>query len=100
MKDINVFVDSMKSGSEKFVLINEGDINKFLGIEINQLDDKIFKFYQHFLIDRITYFLIISTNEYSIDTNVKSTPVGKPLLSKDLLDKRANKVGTTEHQLI
>jgi hypothetical protein len=33
MKDINTFVRSMKDGPEEYVLIDEGDINKFLGIE-------------------------------------------------------------------
>ena len=43
MKDIDGFVESVKSGSENLVLTDEGDINKFFGNEINQLDDKIFK---------------------------------------------------------
>ena len=34
MVDIHDFVQSMKNGPEKFVLIDEEDINKFLGIEI------------------------------------------------------------------
>ena len=42
MENINRFVDSMKNGDENFVLTDEGDINKFLGIEITQLDDKRF----------------------------------------------------------
>ena len=33
----------MKNGNENFVLTDEGDINKFLGIEITQIDDKRFK---------------------------------------------------------
>ena len=37
MKDIDGFVASMKYGSEKFVLTNKGDKNKFLGIEINHM---------------------------------------------------------------
>ena len=47
MKDINGFVKSMKSGSENFVLTDEVDINKFLGIEITQLDDNILKSLSH-----------------------------------------------------
>ena len=43
MKNINAFVRSMKNGDENFVLTDEGDINKFLGIEITQLDDKRFR---------------------------------------------------------
>ena len=34
MKLINKFVESMKNGSENFILTDEGDINKFLGIKI------------------------------------------------------------------
>jgi hypothetical protein len=34
MKDINNFIKSMKDGPEEYVLTDEGDINKFLGIEI------------------------------------------------------------------
>ena len=32
MIDINGFVESMKTGSENFVLTDEGDINKFISI--------------------------------------------------------------------
>jgi hypothetical protein len=32
MKDINTFVKSIKDGPEEYVLTDEGDINKFLGI--------------------------------------------------------------------
>ena len=49
MENINRFVDSMKNRDKKFVSADEGDINKFLGIEITQLDDKIFKIYQPYL---------------------------------------------------
>ena len=99
MTDIDYFVTSMKYGSENFVLTDEGDINKFLGIEITQLDDKRFKISQPFLIDRILSFLNIDTNEYGMDTNAKSTPVGKPLLHKDLSGNRAKKHGTTARRL-
>jgi hypothetical protein len=34
MKDFNTFVTSMKDGPEEYLLTDEGDINKFLGIEI------------------------------------------------------------------
>ena len=54
---------------------------------MTQLDDKRFKISQPFLIDRIISFLNIDTNDYGMDTNAKSTPVGKPLLQKDLSGK-------------
>ena len=60
MNDINGFFASMNYGSENFVLTNEGDINKFLGIEITQIDDKRFEISQPFPIDRIIYFSILT----------------------------------------
>ena len=84
MKKIDGFVKSMNSGSENFVLTDKGDINKLLGIEITQLDYKIFKISQTFVIEIITSYLNIGTNNCGMDTNSKSTPVFKPLLSKDL----------------
>ena len=77
----------MKTGKENFVTTDEGNINKFLGIEITQFDDKRFKVSQPFLIDRIISFLNIDTNYYGMVTNTKPTPVGKPLLHKDLARK-------------
>ena len=49
MDCIDSFVESMKTGKEKFVLKDEGYINKFVGIEITQLDDKRFKVSHPFL---------------------------------------------------
>ena len=62
MGNINPFVDSMKNGDENFVLTDEVDINKFLGIEINQLKEKRFKISQPYLTDWIISFLNINTN--------------------------------------
>ena len=87
MENINRFVDSTKNGNENFVLTYEGDINKFLGIEMTQIDDKRFKISQPYLTDRIISFLKIDANDHNIDTNAKSTPVGKPLLHKYLSGK-------------
>ena len=84
MVDINAFVQSMKNGPDKFVLTDKGDINKFLGIEITHIDENRFKLSQLLLIYRIMSLLNIYTNNYGMDTNAKSTPVGKPLLHKDL----------------
>ena len=43
MQNIDTFVKSMEVGPKHFSLNNEGDIDKFLGIEIKYLDGKIFK---------------------------------------------------------
>ena len=87
MKLIDKFVESMKNGSENFTLTDEGDINKFLGIKITQLDESRFKVSQPFLVDRILAFLKIDTNDFGTSSNSKSTPVGKPLLHKNLSGK-------------
>ena len=50
MQKIDAFVKSMEVGPKTFTLTNEVDIDKFLGIEINHLDEKIFKISQPFLI--------------------------------------------------
>ena len=57
MENINRFVNSMNNGYKTFVLTNEGDNNKLLGIEITQLDDKRFKISQSYLTDQIILFL-------------------------------------------
>ena len=87
MKEIDGFVASMKYRTKNFVHTDKEDIKTFSGIEITQLDDKRFKISQPFLIDRIISFLNNDTNEYSMDTKAKSTPVGKPLLHKELSSK-------------
>ena len=87
MENINRFVDSMKNRDKNFVLTDEIDFDKFLGIEITQLDDKIFKISQPYLTYQIIYFLKIDANDHNVETNAKSTPVGKTLLHKDLLGK-------------
>ena len=82
MVDINAFFQSMKNGPGKFVLTDKGDINKFLGIEITHIDENRFKLSQLLLIYRIMSLLNIYTNNYGMDTNAKSKPVGKQLLHK------------------
>ena len=84
---IDAFVKSMQVGSEKFILTDEEDIDKFLGIEITHLDDKRFKISQPFLIDGIVAYLNIDSNKHGIETNSTSTPVGKTLLHSDLSGK-------------
>ena len=87
MREINLFVESMAKGPEKFILTDEGDIDKFLGIEIRHVDDNKFELCQPFLIDRIANFLGLQNNEWESNSNSRSTPVGKPILNKDLKGK-------------
>ena len=85
MKEVDDLIESLKNGTENFVLTNEGDIDKILEIEITQLDNRHFKLSQTFLNNIIVSFLRI--NRKKMDTNTKSMPVSKPLLHKDLEDK-------------
>ena len=65
----------------------KGILEKFFAIDIIHIDENIFKVSQTFLIDRIISLLNIDKKDYGVDTNAKSTPVGKPLLHKDLYGK-------------
>ena len=40
MMNIDVFIKSMEIGPEKCTLTNEGDINKFFGLEITHLNKR------------------------------------------------------------
>jgi hypothetical protein len=79
-KSINDLNISLHGGDEKFVFTDKGSIDKYLGVDIKQIDSKSFKLSQPFLIKRITKLLGIENGR----TNEKLTPVGKPLLIKDL----------------
>ncbi len=91
MKDINTFVTSMKDGPEEYVLTNEGDINKFLGYEIKEITRNKFELSQPFLIEQIVNLLGLGQNKFDVQTKTKITPVGKPLLNKDLEGKPRKK---------
>jgi hypothetical protein len=81
MNRIDALLVSLHGGDEHFVLQDEGSIDKYLGVNIQQIDKDSFELTQPFLIERITSFLGIADGK----TNEKLTPVGKPLLNKDLL---------------
>ncbi len=87
IKDINTFVKSMKDSPEGYVLTDEGDVIKTLGIEIKEITKNKFKLSQPFLIKQIVNLLGLGKNEFDVHTNTKITPVGKPLLNKDLEGK-------------
>ncbi|KAL7523161.1 hypothetical protein ACHAWF_000402 [Thalassiosira exigua] len=87
MTDIDKFVGSIQKGSEGFILMDEGNINKFLGIDIRQLDNNKFKMAQPFLIGRIVSLLGLENNEFEVDAMPRQRLLGKPLLNKDLEGK-------------
>jgi hypothetical protein len=77
---IENLITSLHDGKENFILQDEGSIDKYLGISITQLDNASFELTQPFLIEHISIFLGIANGH----TNKHETPVGKPLLNKDL----------------
>jgi hypothetical protein len=91
MKEINTFVKSITDGPEGYVLTDEGDTNKYLGIEIKEITKNKFELSQPFLIKQIVNLLGLGQNEFDVHTKTKITPVGKPLLNKDLEGKSRKK---------
>jgi hypothetical protein len=87
MKDINTFVKFMKDRPKEYVLTDEGDIHKFLGIEIKEITRNKFGSSQPFLIEQRVNLLGLGQNNFDVQTKTKITPVGKPLLNKNLEDK-------------
>jgi hypothetical protein len=80
MERIDELLKSLHSRDENFKLQDEGSIDKYLGANIKNNGKDTIKIMQPFLIERIMSFLGISDGK----TNGKLTPVGKPLLNKDL----------------
>ncbi len=91
IKDINTFVKSMKDSPKGYVLTDEGDTNKILGIEIKDITENKFELSQPFLIKRIGNLIGLGQNEFDVHTKTKITPVCKPLLNKDLESKPRKK---------
>ncbi len=83
---IDYLIHSLQHREEQYILTEEGTLDKFLGININKLNNNRFKLSQPFLIERIINFV---ESECKTDVNIKTmpNPVGKPLLHKDLEGK-------------
>ncbi len=77
---INGLIQLLHEGDENFVLQDKGSIDKYLRVDIGQQDTSSFELTQLFLIKRITKFFWFDNGKI----NKKLTPVGKPLLNKDL----------------
>ena len=63
-----------------FHFINQGSIDKYLGLMITDIDSNTFKMSQPFLVRSILEFLSLDKNK----TKGRDTPVGKPLLNCNL----------------
>ncbi len=57
MQGINSPIQLLYRGDEHFVLQDKGSVNKYLGVNIKQIDVNIFELAQPFLIERIIAFL-------------------------------------------
>jgi hypothetical protein len=57
MDCIERLITSLHNGTENFILQDEGSIDKYLGVNIEQLNDLSFHLTQPFLIERISAFL-------------------------------------------
>ncbi len=73
MKYIITFVKSTKDGPIGYVLTDEGDIIKFLGIEIKEITKNKFESSQPFLIKQIVNLLGLEQNESDVHTKTKIT---------------------------
>ena len=80
MPQVDSVIKSLQEGDEDFELTDEGSIDKYLGVLIEDIDKTSFKMSQPFLASRILEFLSLDKNR----TKKRNTPVGKPLLNKDL----------------
>jgi len=80
MAIVDSVIQSLRDGNEEFELTDEGSIDKYLGVLIKDIDENCFEMSQPFLVQRIIQFLSLDPHK----TRGRDTPVGKPLLNKDL----------------
>ncbi len=80
MANVDVVIASVHFSEENFKLVDQGSIDKYLGLMIQVINSNTFEMSQLFLIWRILEFLSLDENK----TKSHDTPVGKPLLNCDL----------------
>ena len=79
-QSIDMFINTLTYGPEKFAFTDEGTLNQYLGVEIERLQDgNGFSMTQPFLIERILEAAHIDSRM----TNSRPTPAVTPVLSKD-----------------
>ncbi|EJK58187.1 hypothetical protein THAOC_21711, partial [Thalassiosira oceanica] len=95
MDEIDDFVASMSNTKphefqgnkitkpENFILTDEGNIDKFLGIDIKNHNDGSFEMSQPHLIDRTLKYVIESASFPNAHVNAKLTPAAEKVLNKD-----------------
>ena len=79
---IDYLVHSLEHGTEQFILMKEGTLDKFLEVDIQKVGVDGFELSQPFLIDRLVSF-VEDGCKLDLNANETPTPVGKPLLHKD-----------------
>ena len=80
MEIVDSVIESLHDGDEDFELIDEGSLEKYIGVMIKDIDDTSFEMSHPFLIRRIITYLSLDEHK----TRGSKTPVGKPLLNLDL----------------
>jgi hypothetical protein len=74
---ISNFIESLRSGKEKFDFTEEGNLEQYLGVDIKKLNKNSFEMRQPFLIEKI---LNVFEND---DSNPRKVPALKDPLHKD-----------------
>ena len=80
VKIIDDFIKSMQDGEKGFTITADGDLARFLGVEMKHHKDGSIEMTQKHLINRILEVCRIDISEL----NGRDTPAVKPLLHKDL----------------
>ena len=80
MEIVDSVIESLHDSDEDFELTDEGNVNKYIGVLIGDINDTSFEMSQTFLIRRIITYLSLDEHK----TRGHGTPVGKPLLNRDL----------------
>ena len=86
MTEIDAFIHSMSNGPENFVLTDEGTIDKFLGVEIKNLENNHFELSQPHLMEQIIKYTL-EENGFDAHANWRLTPAAEKILNKDLEGK-------------
>ncbi len=80
MADVDAVISLLHIGNEKFQLVDQGSIDKYLGLMICDIDSNAFEMSQPFLICPILELLSLDEHK----TKGPDTPFGKQLLHCDL----------------
>jgi hypothetical protein len=80
MANVDSVISSLHESTENFQLVDQSSIDKYVGLFIRDINATSFKISQTFLICWILGLLSLDEHK----TKGHETPVGKPLLNRDL----------------